>query len=161
MKPFCACLTECSNGKYGQNCSKPCGNCAGSPQCEASFGACEWGCKTGYTGTHCLTGRYSLNKGINWIISVVVAPDKWIVRIDKSRCSNLCMIHRYTRVLQQQHSHICTGIYRRAATFRDEGWFFCVWINTALTYVYKDVLSSNTQPLSLDIVQSNADCFRL
>ena len=49
---------ECDGGKYGQNCSKACGFCSESQQCDTKNGTCKNGCSNGYIGDMCTKGDY-------------------------------------------------------------------------------------------------------
>ena len=47
---------ECVKGKYGKGCSNFCSNCA-NDECYPDSGRCKIGCKDGWKGDMCKTGR--------------------------------------------------------------------------------------------------------
>ncbi|XP_046579431.1 uncharacterized protein LOC124287019 [Haliotis rubra] len=60
-------IYECSNGTYGQNCSKRCTdrNCAGNSPCDHVTGSCVPGCKVGWMGTDCVEECDQDHYGLN------------------------------------------------------------------------------------------------
>ena len=46
-------LSECDDGRYGQNCSNICGFCLNKEQCDVINGTCMNGCDIGYSGDYC------------------------------------------------------------------------------------------------------------
>ena len=49
----------CENGTYGQECNNTCGQCRGEEHCHHESGTCLNGCKPGYIGNLCKTGKES------------------------------------------------------------------------------------------------------
>lgn len=53
-------LTECSEGRYGVNCSQECsGHCKDNIICEHVTGQCVKGCNAGWKGSPCDKGGTS------------------------------------------------------------------------------------------------------
>lgn len=50
----CVLVSECPDGKYGQNCRENCSATCNS--CNKKSGFCEYGCKPGWKGDNCETG---------------------------------------------------------------------------------------------------------
>ena len=51
-------FVECSPGTYGYNCSKSCGHCLGTSECDPIDGRCINGCEPGWQPTpQCDIGR--------------------------------------------------------------------------------------------------------
>lgn len=51
------CLSECKEGWYGVNCTKPCvGHCRNATTCNHVTGRCDGGCHAGWTGSMCDKG---------------------------------------------------------------------------------------------------------
>lgn len=44
---------ECGYGRYGENCSSECGNCANSTFCNKDNGTCSAGCQDHWEGDLC------------------------------------------------------------------------------------------------------------
>nr|XP_034321094.1 receptor-type tyrosine-protein phosphatase epsilon-like [Crassostrea gigas] len=59
------CDKECTDNKYGLECSSTCGKCLNGDKCNHVNGSCQNGCDAGVSGDkcdkECLTGRYGLN----------------------------------------------------------------------------------------------------
>eukprot|EP00745_Piridium_sociabile_P013501 TRINITY_DN19955_c0_g1_i1.p1 TRINITY_DN19955_c0_g1~~TRINITY_DN19955_c0_g1_i1.p1 ORF type:complete len:178 (+),score=32.64 TRINITY_DN19955_c0_g1_i1:123-656(+) len=49
------CGQECAGRLWAQNCSLPCGHCAGDGSCDMDTGHCSHGCQTEWTGMSCDT----------------------------------------------------------------------------------------------------------
>ena len=47
----------CDQGKYGNGCNNLCGHCLDQDNCYHTNGTCMTGCKPGYHGALCKTGR--------------------------------------------------------------------------------------------------------
>lgn len=52
-------IVACSAGFYGKNCSEECScNCNVAKECDKITGACNGGCKPGWTGMICNDSMY-------------------------------------------------------------------------------------------------------
>lgn len=60
-------ITGCTDGKFGLNCSQPCGFCTEKKQCHFINGICVEGCDSGYIGSLCVQSK-------NFIISKTYNP---------------------------------------------------------------------------------------
>ncbi|XP_034231279.1 phosphatidylinositol phosphatase PTPRQ-like [Thrips palmi] len=60
-----ACGKVCSPGRYGANCTEPCGQCSGQKVCDPFTGICPQGCSTGYVPPHCHQPMSHLIGGVN------------------------------------------------------------------------------------------------
>lgn len=60
-------ITDCDENKYGENCSKSCGNCSGSEQCHHINGTCINGCESGYQGPKCIDSGYIVSRNIYFL----------------------------------------------------------------------------------------------
>lgn len=49
---------ECNTGKYGDNCTRSCGNCQSQSQCHKVDGSCSGECAAGYKGRLCTDRKY-------------------------------------------------------------------------------------------------------
>lgn len=54
-------LLDCEPYKYGPNCAFDCGHCKHDKPCSMDTGDCPSGCVDGWTGKHCLTGKWRHN----------------------------------------------------------------------------------------------------
>ena len=50
-------VTACTSGRYGQDCTEMCGNCAGGAVCDHVDGTCSVGCDPGWQGGTCKQGQ--------------------------------------------------------------------------------------------------------
>ena len=60
---------ECSDGQYGYNCAEKCRlTCADSGSCDKITGRCVGGCRAGWSGDMCDTGKALVHRdsrGVN------------------------------------------------------------------------------------------------
>lgn len=55
-------FVECSEGRYGLNCSQLCGHCKEKTQCHHISGFCAVGCDSGYWGARCTQSGFFKKK---------------------------------------------------------------------------------------------------
>lgn len=54
---FYLCFSACDGNMYGANCTKKCGTCLRSKQCDHINGTCINGCDRGFHGSECIEGN--------------------------------------------------------------------------------------------------------
>ena len=52
--------SECTNGTYGSQCVKLCGQCRNGEDCDPVSGRCSLGCEPGWQGLRCQQSEHSL-----------------------------------------------------------------------------------------------------
>lgn len=72
MNMVILCIKDCDDNKYGENCSKSCGNCRGSEQCHHINGICINGCDIGYQLPKCIDSGYIVSRNIYCVIDYAV-----------------------------------------------------------------------------------------
>lgn len=57
----------CNQKTYGENCSRPCGQCLGSEQCHHINGTCTYGCVRSYQGLLCTGGFLCIRFNVRYV----------------------------------------------------------------------------------------------
>lgn len=69
-------LTECQQGKFGENCADQCGSCANNETCNHVNGTCPSGCDAHHFGDTCKESRLSSYYFVSFIVCIVLKDGK-------------------------------------------------------------------------------------